>query len=35
MPVGSWVLPWLSMVMPPALTVTVPASPDEKVLEEI
>src|SRR6266550_1606937 len=35
MPVGSWVLPWLSMVMLPALTVTVPASPDEKVLELI
>src|SRR6266446_2210596 len=35
MPVGLWVLPWLSMMMLPALTVTVPASPDEKVLEEI
>src|SRR5205807_6192290 len=35
MPVGLWVLPWLSMMMLPALTVTVPASPNEKVLELI
>src|SRR5256714_12921260 len=35
MPVGRWVLPWLSMMMLPALTVMVPASPDEKGLEEI
>src|SRR6266566_4979121 len=35
MPVGLWVLPWLSMVMPPVFTVTAPASPDEKVLEVI
>src|SRR5438045_3027910 len=35
MPVGLWVLPWLSMVIPPAFTIRIPASPEEKVLEEI
>src|SRR5207244_1975941 len=35
MPVGMWVLPWLSMMMLAVITATVPASAKEKVLESI